>query len=242
MEIGKQISTWRARFSSVLTTDPVAGSSAPLLGNIAVSKHIDEDGAAPQRPIVEIAPLRLVWVFFRIGLLTFGGGFAMATVMRHELVLKRRWLSENDFISEMSVATVVPGAVAVNLAFLQGRRMGGRGGAAAAVAGTILPSFVVMLLIVLFALPYLDNPRISAFLKGCAVAVGAQIIFAAFTFARQMRRQWRTLAACGAGLALLFAGLHPVLAVLAATATGYLLGRDASSARGRHDNTHKRTP
>ncbi|HEO72206.1 MAG TPA: chromate transporter, partial [Candidatus Hydrogenedentes bacterium] len=84
-----------------------------------------------------ISLANLFWTFFRIGLLTFGGGVAMAAVMRYELVLKRRWLGEDDFVSAMSAATAVPGVIAVNLAFLQGQRFRGLPGAGAAVLGTI---------------------------------------------------------------------------------------------------------
>ncbi len=167
--------------------------------------------------------LHLFGTFFRIGLLTFGGGFAMASVMRHELVLKRRWLSEDDFISVLSTATVVPGAIAVNLAFLQGRRFRGLPGAAAAVLGTACPSFVVILLIVWFAMPHFDHPAVGAFLKGCAVAVAGQIAFAAYTFARRLRGNWRTVSACVLGLVVLFLGLHPLWAVVAAAGSGYFL-------------------
>lgn len=167
--------------------------------------------------------LNLFWTFFRIGLLTFGGGLAMAAVVRYELVLKRRWLSEDDFVATMSTATVVPGAIAVNLAFLQGRRFGGLPGAAAAVLGTVCPSFFVILLLVWFALPYFDHPTVAAFLKGCAVAVVGQIAFAGYTFARRMHRNWRTIFVCVTGLIVLSLGLHPLWAVATAAGLGYLL-------------------
>ena len=175
-------------------------------------------GAEPQ-----VSWARLFWAFFRIGLLTFGGGVAMAAVMRYELVLKRRWLSEDDFVSVVSTATAVPGAVAVNMAFLQGRRFGGLRGAAAAVFGTICPSFLVILLVVWFALPYFDHPRVAMFLKGCAVAVSGQIAFATYTFARRVPRDWHTGLACGLGLGILLLGLHPIWAVAGAAGLSYFL-------------------
>ncbi|HUW31722.1 MAG TPA: chromate transporter [Planctomycetota bacterium] len=167
--------------------------------------------------------MSLFWAFFRIGLFTLGGGFAMATVMRHELVLKRRWLSEDEFISAMSTATAVPGAIAVNLAFLQGRRVRGKCGATAATLGTICPSFFVILLIAWFALPYLENPRVAAFFKGCGIAVAGQIAFAGFTFARRLRRDWRNFAVCALGLLVVGLGLHPVWAIVAAAGLGFVL-------------------
>lgn len=166
----------------------------------------------------------LFWTFFKISLLTLGGGLAMAAVMRYELVLKRRWLDEDDFMAEMSLATVVPGVIAVNLAYLQGRRLRGKKGSAAATLGAVLPSFCVILLIAWLALPYLDRPKVAAFFRGCAVAVAGQLAFTGFTFGRKLLHDARAGLVCLFGL--LLAGVlhvHPVGAVLAAGALGYVL-------------------
>jgi len=178
-----------------------------------------EEGAGP------VSCTSLFWAFFRIGLFTLGGGFAMATVMRHELVVKRRWLSEDEFISAMSTATAVPGAIAVNLAFLQGRRLRGKAGAAAATLGTVCPSFFVILLVAWFALPYFGNPRVAAFFKGCGIAVAGQIAYAGFTFARRLRRDWRNFTVVAFGLLIVGVGLHPVWTIIAAASLGYALFR-----------------
>jgi chromate transporter len=182
-------------------------------------------GAEPR-----VSRARLFWTFFRIGLLTFGGGVAMVSVMRYELVLRRRWLNEDDFVSVLSTATAVPGAIAVNMAFLQGRRFGGLWGAASAVLGTICPSFMVILLIVWFALPHFEHPTVAVFLKGCAIAVSGQIAFATYTFARRVPRDWHTALACVLGLGILLSGLHPIWAVAGAAGLSYFLqGRGDSS-------------
>ena len=100
----------------------------------------------------------------------------MATVMRHELVLQRQWLDDDDFMAEMSLATLVPGAIAVNVAYLQGRRLRGKVGAATAVFGTVLPAFGLILLVAWVALPYFSHPQVAAFLRGlcdrCGWATG----------------------------------------------------------------------
>lgn len=149
----------------------------------------------------------------------------MATVLRHELVLKRKWLTEKEFINMLSIATSVPGAIAVNLAFLEGRRLRGLPGGIAAAAGTMCPSIVIFLLIAKFAAPYFDRPAVAAFLKGCAAAVAGQIAFAAFAFARKLRHHWQNAAVCGLGLLMVAMGLHPVWAIAATAAVGYLLMR-----------------
>ena len=184
------------------------------------------DNSPPPAPApVRVSCAVIFWAFVRVAMLTLGGGFAMAAVMRHELVHKRRWLGDDEFFTVLSTATAIPGPVAVNLAFLEGRRLGGRRGAAAAVVGMVLPSVVVILLVVRFALPWFDNPRVGAFFKGCAVAVAGQIAFASLTFAKRLRRQWRKVLICAVALAVVAAGLHPVLAIVIAAVLGYLICR-----------------
>ncbi len=178
-----------------------------------------------------VSCLSLFWTFFRVGLTTFGGGFAMAAVLRHELVLKRRWLTEREFFDTLCAATAVPGAVAVNLAFLEGRRMRGLPGGAAAAVGTMCPSVVVILLLARLAAPHFEHPVVAAFLKGCAIAVAGQIAFAALAFVRGLRRHWHNAAVCGLGLFILAMGLHPVWAVAAAAVLGYLIMRKRMARR-----------
>ncbi len=174
----------------------------------------------------KITFLQIFWTYFKIGLFTLGGGFAMAAILRHELVLKRGWISDYEFMSEMSTATLIPGAVAVNMAYLQGRRLRGKRGALTASFGVILPSFLIILFIALFALPYFQNPRVKAFLKGCSLAIAGQIAYAAYIFGRRHLNNIQNMAICAAGLVLLFVfRVHPVLAVVSAGALGYFLCR-----------------
>jgi len=171
-----------------------------------------------------ISCLSIFWTFFRIGLLTLGGGLAMATVMRHELVIKRRWVKDDDFVSEFSTATVVPGAIAVNIAYLQGRRLRSRRGSLVAVCGTVLPSFCTILAVVIALRPYFEQPRVAAFLKGCAVAVAGQLAFTAYLFGKKLLRNWRSIVVCALGLGVVaFAGVHPIWAIVTASLASYAL-------------------
>ncbi len=165
--------------------------------------------------------------FFRIGLSTLGGGLAMSAVMRHELVLKRRWIQEKGFFAEMSTASVVPGAIAVNVAYLQGRRLRGKRGAATAVLATILPSFCVILIVASVALPYFTHPTVAAFLRGSAIGVAGQLAFASFAFGRKLLRRWQSMIVCLAALAVVGGlGVHPIWAVVVAGGLGYVLCKD----------------
>ena len=160
--------------------------------------------------------------FFRIGLFTLGGGLAMSPVIRHELVIKRRWLRDVDFISVMSLATVIPGVIAVNLAYLLGHRLRGKAGAAVAVLGTILPSFFVIIIIAGLLLPFFSYPKVAAFFRGCAIAVVGQLAFAGFIFGRKLLKRWQHFAVCAAGVITVgILGLHPIWGIIIAGILGY---------------------
>jgi len=168
--------------------------------------------------------LELFWTFFRIGSLTLGGGLAMTMVMRHELVIKKEWLEDSDFCTIVALATSVPGVIAVNVAYLLGRRLGGWKGLILSVLGVVLPSFFIILLIVGMLLPYFYNPMVVNFLRGCAIAVAGQLAFASFVFSRRSIKKWHHLAVCAIGVLIVgVIGLHPVFALVAVSALGYCL-------------------
>lgn len=198
--------------------------------------HSENESHARPRTV---SCMQLFWVFFRIGLMTFGGGFAMAVVVRHELVLKRKWLTKREFVDSLSTAAAVPGAVAVNVAFMEGRKLRGTPGAIAAAAGTMCPSIIIILLIARFAAPYFDHPQVAPFLKGAAIAVTGQIAYAAYTFANQLRRRWQNVAVCAVGLGLVLAGLHPVWAVVVAGGLGYAVMGSRMMRRPEEDETEE---
>lgn len=197
------------------------------------SPHPEPDSSRPTGPV---SLASIFWTCARIGAFTLGGGLAMATVMRHELVLKRRWLIDEEFLAEMAAATVVPGPIAVNLAFLQGRRFRGWAGAVAAVVGTVIPSFLTILAVALFAAPFFGHPKVATFFQGCAVAVAGQLAFAGFAFGRKLVRDWRSFLVCAAGLAPMFVlHLHPVWTIVVTGVLGLLLFRPGEPATGAGD-------
>lgn len=179
-----------------------------------------------QKPLTYISCGQLFWVFFRIGLFTFGGGFAMLTILRYELVVRRRWISEDAFLESVSLATAIPGAVAVNIAYYQGYRLRQKTGAIVAALATILPSFLIILLIAVFFLPYFQHPSVNAFFKGATAAVAAQLFYTAYTFAKTLGRTWQSILLTTITVTLV-AGLrlHPVWAVMATVIVGFLVLR-----------------
>lgn len=173
---------------------------------------------------MSISRVEIFWAFFRIGLFTFGGGLAMSPVIRHELVIKRRWIEDADFMSVMSLATVVPGAIAVNIAYLSGRRLRGKTGAAVAVLGTILPSFFVILLVAGFLFPFFEILWVRDFFRGCAIAIVGQLAFAGFIFGQKLIRGWTHFFVCAAGVIVVGVfGWHPILGIVTAGGLGFWL-------------------
>lgn len=153
--------------------------------------------------------------FLRIGVLTFGGGVAMLTVLWHELGVRRDWIAERDFVDNTALATSVPGPIAVNMAFLEGYHLRGGRGAAAAALGVILPSFVVILLIAALLLRFFDHPRVEGFFRGAGAAVVGLVAYAAVKLGKVILRGWREIIAwVAAGGVVLATGVHPVAAVV----------------------------
>lgn len=87
--------------------------------------------------------LEIFCTFFKIGLFTFGGGYAMIPLLQKEVVEKRRWLPDGEFVETFAVSQAIPGAAAVNSAVLIGFRLAGYGGALTALLGVVLPSFAI---------------------------------------------------------------------------------------------------
>ena len=118
-------------------------------------------------------------VFFKIGSVTFGGGYAMISIIEKEVVERKGWIKAEDIIDIFAVAQSIPGAIAINSATLIGSKAGGRKGGYIATLGVILPSFFIILLIASFFSRFQDNIIAQAAFKGIRPAVVALISIAA---------------------------------------------------------------
>ena len=94
--------------------------------------------------------LKSFLIFFRIGVFTIGGGYAMVPIIEAELVDKRKWISKEDFLDLLALAQTVPGIFAVNISIFIGYKLRKFWGAFWMALGTILPSFLIILAIALF--------------------------------------------------------------------------------------------
>ena len=89
---------------------------------------------------------KLFITFFKIGLFTFGGGYAMIPLIEREVIEKKRWIEKKDFLDMLVLAQSAPGPIAVNTAVFVGYKTAGVMGAIMATLGTVLPSFIIILL------------------------------------------------------------------------------------------------
>ena len=157
--------------------------------------------------------------FFKIGLFTFGGGYAMIPLIEREMIDRRAWVGRREFLDLLTLAQSVPGPIAVNTAVFVGYRMRGLRGAAAALLGTVLPSFVIILTIALFFAGIRQNPVVDAAFKGMRPAVVALIIGPVVSLARGMHRVLYFVIAATA-LAIWGLGWSPIYVLAGAAAAG----------------------
>lgn len=138
---------------------------------------------------------RLFATFFKIGAFTFGGGWAMISIIEREIVDKYHWIERDEFLDLLAIAQSMPGILAVNIATAVGDKLRGGRGSVIASFGTILPSFLIILAIAIFLTPDMikNNRMISAIFMGIRPAVVALIIAPVITSAKAAKLQWRTV-------------------------------------------------
>ena len=157
--------------------------------------------------------------FLKIGMFTFGGGYAMLPLIERELITKRKWIEQKEFLDLLTLAQSVPGPIAVNTSVFVGYKVRGFGGAVAALLGCVLPSFAIILAIALFFSDIRQNPVIDAAFKGMRPAVVALIIGPVLTLSRGMH--WTMLVVIAASaLAIWWLDWSPIWILAAAAALG----------------------
>lgn len=133
--------------------------------------------------------------FFKIGAFTFGGGWAMISIIEREIVDKHKWIEKGDFLDLLAISQSLPGILAVNIATSIGDKLRGMRGSIVASLGTILPSFLIILAIAIFLTPDMikNNRVISSIFMGIRPAVVALIIAPVITSARAAKLTLRTV-------------------------------------------------
>ncbi|SDB57438.1 MULTISPECIES: chromate transporter [unclassified Butyrivibrio] len=133
--------------------------------------------------------IELFFTFLRIGLFTFGGGYAMISLIQDICVEKKKWISHDEMMDITVIAESTPGPIAINCATYVGYKKQGMIGAIAATIGVILPSFIIIYLISLYLDSFLEIAWIASAFKGIKIAVGILILDAALKMIRKMPKK-----------------------------------------------------
>lgn len=149
--------------------------------------------------------LSLFLTFAKIGLFTFGGGYAMIALIEHTCVEEKKWITHDEMMNVTVIAESTPGPIAINCATFVGFKQAGFSGALLATLGMVLPSFVIIYAISMFLDHFLEITLIANAFKGIKVAVGLLILDAAFTMMGKMQKKLlpRAIMICSFGVMLL---------------------------------------
>ena len=134
------------------------------------------------------ALIALFLTFAKIGLFTFGGGYAMLSIIEHACVTQKHWITHEDLMNVTVIAESTPGPIAINCATFVGYKQKGIFGALAATLGVILPSFIIIFLISLFLDRFLEIAWVANAFKGIRIAVGILIVDVAIRMIRKMKK------------------------------------------------------
>lgn len=128
-------------------------------------------------------------VFFKIGLFTFGGGYAMLALIEDICVEKKKWITHEEMMDITVIAESTPGPIAINLATYVGYKLRKIPGALIATIGMIIPSFFIVFLISQFLDRFLEIKWVSNAFQGIKIAVAILIIDAAIKMIRKMKKK-----------------------------------------------------
>ena len=122
--------------------------------------------------------LKLFYVFFKVGLFSFGGGYAILPLMQHEVVDVNKWINYKDFVDIVAISQITPGPISINLATHVGYRIGGVLGSTIATTSVVLPSIIIVSLIVIFLKRFSKLPVVQRIFKSLRVTIVGLILAA----------------------------------------------------------------
>ena len=159
---------------------------------------------------------QLFWTYLKIGTFTLGGGYAMLPLIQREVVDRKGWIDEEEFLNMIALAQAAPGLIAVNSAIFIGWRVGGWRGVCGAVLGAVLPSFLIILAIAMVFQDWKELPAVEAAFKGIRPAVVALIAAPLIKMAKSAKIGWITaLIPIAAALLIWLGHVNPVWVILA---------------------------
>ena len=150
---------------------------------------------------------KLFYTFAKIGLFTFGGGYGMIAIVQDECVEKKKWITEDEFATVLTIAESTPGPIAINCATYTGYAQGGILGSIAATFGVVLPSFLIIFLISSFFDNILNYEIVANAFHGIQIGVGIIILRAGYNMFKKMKKTSFSIASSSAFWSSFFLGI-----------------------------------
>ncbi len=130
--------------------------------------------------------MELFCTFAKIGIFTFGGGYAMISIIENNCVEKKKWITHDEMMDIAVIAESTPGPIAINCATFVGYKIAGFMGAVFTTLGVVLPSFIIILVVSTFLDDFLNIPFVANAFTGIKVGVGLLILNAGITMLKKM--------------------------------------------------------
>ena len=164
--------------------------------------------------------------FFKIGLVTFGGGYAMIPMIEADVVDKYKWVDKDEFVNLVAIAQSCPGVFAINISIFIGYKLRKTSGAVCTAIGAALPSFLIILLIAMFFHQFQDNKVVAAIFAGIRPAVVALIAVPTFNLAKttniSLTNCWIPISGA---LLIWLLGVNPIWVIIASGLGGFIYGK-----------------
>ncbi len=157
----------------------------------------------------------LFCTYFRVGAVTFGGGYAMIPILEREIVKKKNWVTEEELLDYYAISQCTPGVIAVNAATFVGYKKGGVLGAIIATLGVITPSIIIITIIANMLSIFSDNKYVESAFKGISVAVCALVLTTVVGLIKKnVKNIFSVIIALGAFVAIGILQLSPIIVVI----------------------------
>ena len=164
--------------------------------------------------------------FFKIGAFTLGGGYAMIPIIEAEVVDKHKWIDREEFVDLIAVAQSCPGVFAANISIFIGYKLRKVRGALCSCLGTILPSFLIILLIAMFFHRFMEVGWVASMFRGIRPAVVALIAVPTFNLAKSAHISWINCWIPVVTALLIWAlGVNPIYIIIIAALGGWIYGK-----------------
>lgn len=164
--------------------------------------------------------------FFKIGILTFGGGYAMLPMIEREVVDKKKWASIEEIMDYFAISQCTPGVIAVNIATFIGYKIKGIMGGIFATIGVVTPSVIIISIIATFLNMVYQNSIVQHAFEGIGVAVCALLLQAFIKISKTSVKNTFSIIIAAASFLLSFIfGVSPVIIIVAAGVCGAIYGK-----------------